>query len=148
MGKAVIRQAFIRQMPVSIRAHLATQPESTSLESLAVLADRAVASENDVEEVKHGVAEIKVSESSKLVGLLEDLSHKLKKLETATTKKKNYGHRQNNENTNSTKLILPNAHAKPFVTSNSNSDRTNVLTNNTQASRYHVPPPTLQQNSA
>ena len=26
VGKAVIRQAFIRQMPASIRAHLATQP--------------------------------------------------------------------------------------------------------------------------
>ena len=35
--KAVIRQAFIRQMPVSIRAHLATQPDSASLESLAAL---------------------------------------------------------------------------------------------------------------
>ena len=31
VGKAVIRQAFIRQMPTSIRAHLATQPDSTSL---------------------------------------------------------------------------------------------------------------------
>ena len=47
VGKAVIRQAFIQQMPVSIRAHLATQPDSVSLKSLAVLADRAVASEND-----------------------------------------------------------------------------------------------------
>ena len=28
VGKAVIRQAFIRQMPASIRAHLATQPDS------------------------------------------------------------------------------------------------------------------------
>ena len=27
VGKAVIRQAFIRQMPTSIRAHLATQPD-------------------------------------------------------------------------------------------------------------------------
>ena len=140
VGKAVIRQAFIQQMQVSIRAHLATQPDSASLESLAVLADRAVASENDVEEVKHGVAESKVSESSKLVGLLEDLSRRLKKLETATAKKKNYEHRQNNENSNSRKLILPNAQAKTFVPSNSNSDRTNVLTNNTQASRPHVPP--------
>ena len=49
VGKTVIRQAFIRQMPVSIRAHLVTQPDSASFESFAVLADRAVASENDVE---------------------------------------------------------------------------------------------------
>ena len=48
--KAVIRQAFIRQMPTSIRAHLATQPDSATLESLAMLADRALASETDVEE--------------------------------------------------------------------------------------------------
>ena len=60
-------------MPVSIRAHLTTQPDSASLEYLAVLADRAVALENDVKEIKHGVAENKVSESVKLVGLLEDL---------------------------------------------------------------------------
>ena len=57
VGKAVISQAFIRQMPASIRAHLATQPDSATLESLAVLADRALASEADVGESKPGVAE-------------------------------------------------------------------------------------------
>ena len=93
VGKAVIRQAFIRQMPPSVRAHLATQPDSASLESLVMLADHAVAAEKDVDETKPGVAEINVSESGKLVGLLEDLSRRLKKLETATakaTKKKTY----------------------------------------------------------
>ena len=55
VGKAVICQAFIRQMPASIRAHLATQPDSATLESLAVLADRALAAEEDVEESKPGV---------------------------------------------------------------------------------------------
>ena len=63
VGEAVIRKAFIRQMPTSIRAHLATQPDSASLESLAVFADIALASEMDVEEVKQGVAGIQVSES-------------------------------------------------------------------------------------
>ena len=58
VGKAVIRQAFIRQMPTSIRVHLATQPDSALLESLAVLADRAVASENDVEEAKYLVTKM------------------------------------------------------------------------------------------
>ena len=74
-------------MPPSVRAHLATQ-------RLAMLADRAVAAEKDVDEAKLGVAEIHVSESGKLVGLLEDLSRRLKKLETATakaTQKKTYG---------------------------------------------------------
>ena len=74
VGKAVIRQAFIRQMPPSVRAHLGTQPDSASLENLAMLADRAVAAEKDVDEAKPGVADINVSESEKLVGLLEDLS--------------------------------------------------------------------------
>ena len=80
VGRAVIRQAFIRQMPASIRAHLATQPDSASLESLAMLPDRALASEDDVDESKPEVTEIKVSETGKLVGLLEDLSRRLKKL--------------------------------------------------------------------
>ena len=86
VSKAVIRQAFIRQMPLSVRAHLATQPDSESLENLAMWADCAVVAEKDVDEAKPGVAEINVSESGKLVGLLEDLSHRLKKLETATAK--------------------------------------------------------------
>ena len=78
VGKAVIRQAFIRQMPPSVRAQLATQPDSASLKNLAMLADRAVAAEKDVNEAKPGVAEINVSEIRKLVGLLEDLSRGLK----------------------------------------------------------------------
>ena len=61
VGKAVIRQVFIRQMPASIRAHLATTPDSrpTSLESLAVLADWAIASENDAKDNSVGVAEVR-----------------------------------------------------------------------------------------
>ena len=86
VGKAVICKAFIRQMPPSVRAHVATQPDSASLENLAMLADRAVAAEKDVDEAKPGVAEINVSESGKVVRLLEDLSRRLKKLETATVK--------------------------------------------------------------
>ena len=39
--------------------------DSASLESLAVLADRVIASETDVEEVKQGVAGLQVSESVK-----------------------------------------------------------------------------------
>ena len=80
-------------MPAPIRAHLATQPDSATLESLAVLADRALAAEEDVKESKPGVAEIKVEETTKLVGLLEDLSKRIKRLETVTTseRKRNKG---------------------------------------------------------
>ena len=117
-------QAFIRQMPVSIRAHLATQPDSASLENLAMLVDRALASENDVEELKQGGAEIQVNESGKLVGLLEDLSRRLKKSETATAAKmKNYGRTQTAENCASKTPFVPNAHAKPFIPSNQNDNK-------------------------
>ena len=116
VGKAVIRQDFIRQMPPSVPAHLATQPEN-----LAMLADRAVAAEKDVDEAKPGAAEINVSESGKLVGLLEDLSRRLKKLETATakaTKKKTYGHSQPTENRAAKTQFVPNVQAKPFIPNN------------------------------
>ena len=111
VGKTVIRQSFIRQMPTSIRAHLATQPDSATLESLAMLADRALASETDVEESKPGVAEIKVDETTKLVGLLEDLSKRLKKLETATAaeKKRNSGRGRANNNYAPRPPFIPNA---------------------------------------
>ena len=109
-------------MPTSIRAHLATQPDSASMENLAMLADRAVAAEND--EAKPGVAEIQVSESGKLVGLLEDLSRRLKKLETATAaKKKTYGRSQTAENHATRTPFVPNVQAKPFVPNNQNVNR-------------------------
>ena len=117
VGKAVIRQAFIRQMPASIRAHLATQPDSATLESLAVLADRALAAEEDVEESKPGVAEIKVEETTKLVGLLEDLSRRIKKLETVTTseRKRNKGRGRVNNNYAPAPAFTPNVQASGFV---------------------------------
>ena len=117
VGKAVIRQAFIRQMPASIRSHLATQPDSATLESLAMLADRALASEADVKESKQGVAEIKVDETTKLVGLLEDLSKRHKKLETATAaeKKRNQGHGRVNNHYTPRPTFIPNVQATEFV---------------------------------
>ena len=72
VGKAVICQAFIWQMPPSVRVHLATQPDSVSLENLAMLANRAVAAEKDVDEAKPGGCWDK--RQWELVGLLEDLS--------------------------------------------------------------------------
>ena len=144
-GKAVIRQAFIRQMPTSIRAHLATQPDSASLESLAMLADRALASENDINESKPGVAEIQVSETGKLVGLLEDLSRRLKKLETATAteKRRNSGRARTTNNRAPGAQFVPNVQAKPFVP-----NRQGYFTNINEDSRTNIPPPNTQQNNA
>ena len=116
VGKAVIRQAFIRQMPASIRAHLATQPDSATLESLAMLADRALASEADVEESKPGVAEIRVDETTKLVGLLEDLSKRLKKqTATAAEKKRNQGRGRVNNHYAPRPTFIPNVQATELV---------------------------------
>ena len=145
VGRAVIRQAFIRQMPASIRAHLATQPDSASLESLAMLADQALASEKDVEEIKPGVAEIKVSETGKLVGLLEDLSRRLKKLETATStmaaeKRRNTGRAQTNNNRTPRAQYVPNVQAQPFIPNTQGS-----LNNPTEVRLPNVPPPNASQ---
>ena len=142
VGKAVIRQAFIRQMPASIRAHLATQPDSATLESLAVLADRALASEADVEKSKPGVAEIKVEETTKLVGLLEDLSRRLKKLETATTSERKRNKGRGRVNNNYTPTFAPNVQASGFV-HNQPGNYSNVQQN----ARPFVPPPNVQQNA-
>ena len=137
VGKAVIRQAFIRQMPASIRAHLATQPDSANLESLAMLADRALASEADIEKSKPGVAEIKVDETTKLVGLLEDLSKRLKKLETATAaeKKRNQGRGRVNNHYAPRPTFIPNAQATEFVPNKPGS-----FNNVQQNTRPFVPP--------
>ena len=143
VGKAVIRQAFIRQMPASIRAHLATQPDSATLESLAVLAYRALAAEEDVEESKPGVAEIKVEETTKLVGLLEDLSRRIKTLETVTTseRKRNKGRGRVNNNYTPAPTFAPNVQASGFVHNQPSNYR-----NEQQNARPFVPPPNVQQN--
>ena len=144
VGKAVIRQALIRQMPTSIHAHLATQPDSATLESLAMLADRALAAETDVEESKPGVAEIKVDETTKLVGLLEDLSKRLKKLETATAadKKRNQGRGHANNHYTPRPTFTPNAQATEFVPNKPGS-----FNNAQQNTRPYVPPQNAQQNN-
>ena len=158
VGKAVIRQAFIRQMPASIRAHLATQPDSATLESLAVLADRALAAEEDVEESKPGVAEIKVEETTKLVGLLEDLSRRIRKLETVTTseRKRNKGRGRVNNNYAPAPAFAPNVQASGFVNNQpshyrneQNNARPFVPPTNVQPiARPFVPPPNPQRNDA
>ena len=127
-------------MPASIRAHLATQPDSATLESLAVLADRALAAEEDVEESKPGVAEIKVEETTKLVGLLEDLSRRIKKLETVTTseRKRSKGRGRAN-NYAPAPAFAPNVQASGFVSSQPSQYR-----NEQDNARPFVPPTNLQ----
>ena len=121
--RAVIRQAFIRQMLASIRTHLATQPDSASLESLAMLADRALASENDVDESKPGVAEIKVSETGKLVGLTSTM---------AAEKRTNTGRARTNDNRTPRAQYVQ---AQPFIPNTQGS-----LNNHYEARRPNLPP--------
>ena len=141
VGKAVIRQAFIRQMPASIRAHLATHLDSATHESLAVLADRALAAEEDVEESKPGVTEIQVEETTKLVGLLEDLSRRIKKLETVTTseRKRNKGRGRVNNNYAPAPTFAPNVQASGFVNNQPSHYR-----NEQNNAPLFVPPPNAQ----
>ena len=132
-------------MPASIRAHLATQPDSATLESLAMLADRALASEADVEESKSGVAEIKVDETTKLVGLLEDLSKRRKKLETATAaeKKRNQGRGHVNNHYAPRPTFIPNEQATEFVP-----NKPGNYNNAQQNACPFFPPQNVQQNNA
>ena len=121
---------------------MATQPDSATLESLAVLADRALAAEEDVEESKPGVAEIKVEETTKLVGLLEDLSRRMKKLETVTTseRKRNKGRGRVNNDYTPAPTFAPNVQASGFVYNQPSHYR-----NEQQNARPFVPPPNVQQ---
>ena len=135
-------------MPASIRAHLATQPDSASLESLAMLADRALASENDVDKSKTEVHEIKVSKTGKLVGLLEDLFQRSKKFETATStmaaeKRRNTGRARTNDNHAPRAQYVPNVQAKPFVP-----NRQGSFINNNEDSRPNIPLPNALQENA
>ena len=108
-----------------------------------MLADRALASEADVEESKPGVAEIKVEETTKLVGLLEDLFKRLKKLETATTSERKRNKGRVNNNYTPTPTFAPNVQASGFV-HNQPSNYTNVQQN----ARPFVPPPNVHARTA
>ena len=102
-------------------------------------------SETDVKESKPGVAEIKNDETAKIVGLLEDLLKRLKKLETATAaeKKRNSGRGRANNKYAPRPPFIPSAQATEFVPnkqSNFNNDKQNT--------RLYVPPQNAQQNNA
>ena len=82
--------------------------------------------------------------AEKLVGLLEDLSRRLKKLEKVTakaTKKKTYGHSQPNENRAAKTQFVPNVQAKPFILNNQAVTRQDVSINNEKDNRPNAPPP-------
>ena len=108
---------------------------------MAVLADRALAAEEDVEESKPGVAEIKVEETTKLVGLLEDLSRRIKKLETVTTseRKINKGRGRVNNNYAPAPTFAPNVQASGFVNNQPSHYR-----NEQNIAPPFVPPPNAQ----
>ena len=89
---------------------------------------------------KPGVAEIKVEETTKLVGLLQDLSKRIKRLETVTTseRKRNKGRGRANNYAHAP-AFAPNVQASGFV-GNQPSQYSNEQNN---ASAF-VPPPNAQ----
>ena len=88
---------------------------------------------------------LQVSKTGKLVGLLEDLSRRLKKLETATAteKRRNSGRAWTTDNRAPRAQYVPKVQAKPFVP-----NRQESFTNINENSRPNVPPPNTQQNNA
>ena len=119
-------------MPTSIRAHLATQP---SLESLATLADRQSAASQDL----------------KIMGLIEDISKRLERLETSGAKKKHFtiSRLQPVEATFVKSPAFPDVNAKPFITnaSQNQASQQGVFPVNEKVSRPIAPPPDRQQNN-
>ena len=89
---------------------------------------------------KPGVAEIKVEETTKLAGLLEDLSRRIKKLETVTTseRKRNKGRGLAN-NYAPASAFAPNVQASGFV-----SNQPSQYRNEKDNARPFVPPTNLQ----
>ena len=71
------------------------------------MADRAIASENDAKDNSVRVAEVRVNDSEKLIGIMEDISIRLKKLETSGHQKKHYNMAaNNNSNENNDKNVV------------------------------------------
>ena len=141
-------------MLTSIRTHLATQPNSTLLESLANLADRAFASENDEKETIVGVSEINVKESTKIIGLIEDILKRLERLETSGAKKKHFNNKQSAASRDHRTFVkspaFPDVNAKPFVpNAPKNQDRRQcVFPVNQKVAHPTAPPPDRQHNKA
>ena len=65
------------QMPPSVCAHLATQQDSASLENLAMLADRAVATEKDVDEAKPSLSSSRMFKQNLLCPIIKLLLGKM-----------------------------------------------------------------------
>ena len=154
VGKAVIHPTFIRQMPTSIGAYLATQPYSTSLESLANLADRALVSESDGKETNVGVSEINVKESTKIIGVIEDISERLEHLETSGAKKKHFNNKPSAASRYHRTFVkspdFSDVNAKPFIpnASKNQASRQGVFSVKQKVAHPIAPPPDRQQNNA
>ena len=80
-----------------------------------------------------GVAEIQLNDSERIIGIMEDISRRLQKLETAGTQKKHFNNKPSTDNranrTTSKQTVLPNENAKPFIPrlAKNNNNGQNVL---------------------
>ena len=102
------------------------------------MGDRAIATENGTKDNSVGVAEVRVNDSEKLIGMMEDISRRLKKLETSGHQKQLYNNKQHTtrrrDRTTENIFFFPNANARPFTSrmaanndSNENNEQ-NVVT--------------------
>ena len=103
------------------------------------------------------VAEVRVNDNERLIGIMEDNSRRLKKLENPGTQKKHFNNKQQTDNrnhrTSNKQTFLPNANARPFTphiaktSNNGDNNEQNVFPTNQPAPRPTAPPPKLPQNS-
>ena len=120
-----------------------------------MIADRAIASENDIKDNSVGVAEVRVNDSERLIGIMEDISRCLKKLETSGNQKEQFNHKQltdqRRNRTTDKQTFFPNANARPFtprIAKNHNSNEINgqnVVPTNLPTPCSTAPPPNLPQ---
>ena len=119
------------------------------------MADRAIASENDAKDNSVGVPEVRVNDSEKLIGIMEDISRRLKKLDSSGHQKKHYNNKQQTtrrrDNTTENIFFSPNANVRPFAprmaanyNSNENNDQ-NIVTTKVPNPRSPAPPPNSPQ---
>ena len=117
------------------------------------MADRAIASENDAKINSVGVAEVRVNDSEKLIGIMEDISRRLKKLETSGHQKKQYNNKQQTTRrkyrTTDNRIFFPNARLfTPRMAANNNSNENNeqnVVTTKVPKLCSPAPPPNSPQ---
>ena len=100
-----------------------------------------------------GVAKIQLNDSETIIRIMEDISRRLQKLETAGAQKKHFNNKLQTDNRanrpTSKQTVLPNANAKSFTPrfSQNNDNMQNVLPASQPIPRPTAPLPNAQQSN-